>query len=423
MSLMSSEFGIMDYLRGHIPLFLNVNMSTEIASISFPANKEIDRLTETVINFPISTNISNDISLDQFTKEVNQNNNKFHSDELCTLFYIYRTTLGFQSDMNYRLRLTRLRLQCFFIIVHSKIPPGTIQEHLKNSSLFVKELIDTSDLSSEAISELNLDFPISLSYISLECVLGLLEIRLRRRNQVIFQFNILTLLGLAKNPDLEPQNSLANVFSTGAQDELWFSIVMSSCSALSLLLSPDADPNTFFISSPDVKYINLVGKFIRIGLELYALALSTRESNNVICDMPLISTIIGTIQSCESYFKGRIFDDKLSASDVQLVLVISKSFYCLDCTIERQGYFTAFRECDGLAPVTSILKLFALSDPTSFKINDYDYPLNYYLKSVLDTALSLLRNSIVKSRNAVMMQGSNAESGKLLFLLLFIYLL
>jgi hypothetical protein len=125
--------------------------------------------------------------------------------------------------------------------------------------------------------------------------------------------------------------------------------------------------------------------------------------------MPLISTIIGTIQSCESNFKGKVFDEKLCASDIQLVLIITKSFYCLDCTIERQGYFTAFRECDGLAPVSSILKLFALTDAD--QVDKKQFNPNFYLKWALDSALSLLKSSIVKSRNAVMMQGSNSESG------------
>lgn len=418
MSLISSSFGIMDYLRGHIPPFLSINMSTETASINFPANKDINRLKDVVVNLKMPTvdsllvnnEFNNALFIDSFNNQINQVSAKFHPDELCTLMIVYRTTLGFQSDMSYRLRITRLRLQCFFILVHSRIPPATIQDYLKNGSIFMKELIDISDLSSESISELNLDFPISLSYVSLECVLGLLENRLRRRNSFILQSNILVLLGLSKQSDLlENASSLANVFSTGQQDELWYSIVMSSCSVLTQLTNPDASSEVFFISNPNTQSVHLISRFIRMGLELYALCLTTRESNNVVTDMPLIFTIIGTIHTCQSSFKGQLMDAKHCASDIQLMLLITKCMYCLDCTIERNGYFAAFRESDGLAPVGSIINMFSTMD--FGELSDTIIPWKYYLKWALDSTLSLLKNSIAKSRQVVMMQGTNAESG------------
>ena len=82
------------------------------------------------------------------------------------------------------------------MLAHSKTPPNAIQEYLRITSRFMLDLVELSDLGSEASSELNLPNPVSLSYIVLENVLGLLENKLRRRSSFVVQSNILPLLGL-----------------------------------------------------------------------------------------------------------------------------------------------------------------------------------------------------------------------------------
>jgi hypothetical protein len=74
---------------------------------------------------------------------------------------------------------------------------------MTGSTLFLKDLVQLSDVSSDAVSELCLPqtSATTLSYTAMESVIGLLESKLRRRNIMVMQCGIMTLLGLSRNTD------------------------------------------------------------------------------------------------------------------------------------------------------------------------------------------------------------------------------
>jgi len=102
--------------------------------------------------------------------------------------------------------------------------------------------------------------------------------------------------------------------------------------------------------------------------------------------------------------------------EVQLMMIASKALYCLECSLDRNGYLVAFRESEGISTVSIYLELFAYHglDIKSIEtiggsvVSPID--LNYSSKCVLEGALNLLNLSLLKSKH-VLLHGGTAESG------------
>lgn len=363
------------------------------------------------------------------------------ADELWTVYNVLCTCHGFQSSLDYRLGVVRLRMQSFFLLVHSKVSPQLIQEHMRHGSPFLQDLVDLADISSEATGELNLPCPITTAYVALESVLGLLENKLRRRSSFIIQSNILHLLGLFRASD--DNNAQASV-SSRAHGDAWSSIVHSACSAAPALFAmqrtgtgtSQAPSDEAAAAASHDRVISSTGKFIRIGLELFVLSLTTREPSNVINDMPTVSAIVGLIQGALPHVSSIIKSHNAcvtvaatqnmpSAYDVHVLLVVSKAIYCLELTVERTEYMSAFRECDGMKTITSIIEIFAADslvlqsnqDPSQSR-SDSDVPvavLHSPTRNLLEATLNVLVVTLQKSRMhhhaAIIMQPNAGETG------------
>ncbi len=444
LSLMSTEFGITDYLHGHQPPFVSMaqqaNVDAAVApvmsvNVQFPPRKEGENAVE--LGLTAWENTTQEHARNSFLRDFVQQH-QLTADEAWTVLSMKNALYGLQADTAYRLKIVRLRLFCFFMLVHSKIPPVVLQEYVKDGSRFLQDLVELSDICSEASSDLSLPRPVSVAYLALENVLALLENKLRRRSACVVHSNILAALGLSSV-------MLGASAPTGRSEGAWTNIIMSACSIAPLLfasqshahtadaadtvspLSPsgqisafpsfDLNPSspTRLASMVSESEISATAKFVRIGLELFALSMTTRDAVNVVSDTPLISSIVGLVQSAIPHVerilaRRQAQGEKFAAStyDTHVLLVTSKALYCLELTVERAEYFAAFRESDGIAMLSRVLEVFASVNP------DPDSQLTFLdapARNVLEGALSCLFLTIQKSRQTVILQGNTSDTG------------
>ena len=439
----------MEYLRGHQPPFMSIHHdhghghSAATVSLQFPPRKDGDgSMTVSLDASNWSLEVVNSTAVTSRQLLDLQGRYQLTADELWTVYNVLCTCHGFQSSLDYRLGVVRLRMQSFFLLVHSKVSPQLIQEHMRHGSPFLQDLVDLADISSEATGELNLPCPITTAYVALESVLGLLENKLRRRSSFIIQSNILHLLGLFRAGD----DNNAQASSSRAHGDAWSSIVHSACSAApSLFAMQRTGTGTSQAFSDEAaavshdRVISSTGKFIRIGLELFVLSLTTREPSNVINDMPTVSAIVGLIQgalphvssiikshnACVTVSSVATTHNMPSAYDVHVLLVVSKAIYCLELTVERTEYMSAFRECDGMKTIISIIEIYAADslvlqsnqDPSHSR-SDIDVPvvvLHSPTRNLLEATLNVLVVTLQKSRMhhhaAIIMQPNAGETG------------
>lgn len=435
LSLMSTEFGVTDYLHGHQPVFTAVcpaedgkGTSTSL-SVRFPTRAGSEG--PLVLNLSAwPTAESAEIAVMSNKLSELQQNHQLSAHEVWTVLNIKGALRGFQVDMEYRLKVVKMRLYCFFMLVHSKVPPDAIQEYMRSGSRFLQDLIDLSDLSSEASSELGMQHPAALAYLSLENVLGLLENKLRRRSSFVVQSNILSLLGLSSGPI---------VAISGRSEGAWTSIVMAACAAAPLLFnctysgaasapsSPATSPSSKLAVAASPSHLTIpqkdneissLAKFIRIGMELFILSLTQRDVTHVVSDMPLISTIVGVIQGAVPHME-RIFSERKtrptsapnSSYEVHLFLVVAKALYCLELVTDRTEYLGAFRESEGISTLTRVVQLFAEAASGVDTVDDKFAFMDPAARNALESSLSSICVVIQKSRHTVVLQGNTADTG------------
>jgi E3 ubiquitin-protein ligase HUWE1 len=311
------------------------------------------------------------------------------SDSIFLLQLAYHS--WFAKDSRSRESLVRTVLFSFFILIHSKVSSTEVIDYVKTGTEFTKDLVSLGDVSRNSLKYSSLIDELSMSHICLENILGLIESRLRRRSSMILKSNILDVL------NLEDSSSSA-IFPS--EDICWISIISSACSNATILFEPCHDPTVY----------STVGKFTRLGLELYALALTIRDRSHMITDIRVVSTIVSLLQACTAGFKVLLEDcptSLTSSRSVQLMLVISKILYCLELTVQKSGYTNIFRECDSLEPVVELLTLFG----------NYKEPMGEWFSScpfgasILETALSVVTISIQKYRPSAAAGRSLNESG------------
>ena len=441
LSFFSVEFGVLEYLRGHSPF---PNFEGENIPIAIPChtversggNDSPSEPTFIRLMYPGTAKTTEGLPEGAFQEFIQQSfedavqksctqtdNGATHLQELtlCSLYHFHRALMGTKLDLLFRAKISKLRLQCFFVLVHSKlkVPLSTgsspvlsscIKAYLKLGNLFLKDLVDLANFSSDNTNEIGLSDSsrLVLSSTALECVLGLLENKLRRRKHL--DSCILSLLGLDRYSE-----SLTSA-SMGSQDDAWASIVMSACSLTSNLLQKGAWAET----AEDSKVITNTGKFVRIGLEMFALSLTTRDPQNVVSDIPLIGTVVALLQALhaniDEYLSRQYHSLTLSALDSQVMMIATKALYCLECSLERGGYMVAFRESDGVATISNLLELFARSKsslpPSSFAsvVSSTPLDLDYGAKCLLEGLLNLLNQSLIKSKQIVL-HGGATDSG------------
>jgi hypothetical protein len=430
LSFMSTDFGITDYLRGHQPSFVRMHASESGAPETFLSVRFPPRTTgEPAIDMDLTAwNIAEEPH--SYLKQLKVER-QLSATELWTVFNIRHALRSLQGSEEERWKIVRLRLYSFFLLVHSKVPPAAIQDYIRVGSRFMQDLVELSDIASEASSDLNLSKPMALSYIALENVLGLLENKLRRRSSFVVQSSILASLGLG------PGSYPGSPANTGRSEGAWTSIVLSACAAAPALFNFDGTAPTTpssmstprfgaaplspaDISAPSAvaeKDISAHGKFIRIALELFVLSLSTRDASHVVPDMPLVGAIIGLIQTASTHVERILLRRRATGTayaatpyDTHVLLIASKALYCVELILERPEYHAAFRESDGIAVLSRVLEIFATTRGGGVeedKMSFADQPS----RDVLERALCGLYLSMQKSRHTVIMQGNTTDTG------------
>ena len=124
-------------------------------------------------------------------------NTEYEQQHELILLSILRAVDGLKGTQKDRLRVVCLRVQCLLIISHSRLTHDLLHPYIKAGSTVLRDLISLSDISSEALSGLQLEYS-SLSAVTLilNCILGVFEFNLRRRGPLLA--GILLELGLTR---------------------------------------------------------------------------------------------------------------------------------------------------------------------------------------------------------------------------------
>lgn len=391
---MYNEVSIADYVRGFdSPAVVS---SSSVVQVLFPAISDSSKSERRAVHIDIDREKVWTLADICFF----QGHLGLKNDEAWTLALICTYFSALRKDEAFRLHVIRMRMLSFFLLIHSRVSSNEVQEYIMHSSSFLMEVIAMSDLGSEMMSLLHLRNPFELSHPAIELVLGLLESKLRRRSSITLQSNILLLL------DLERTGMNASLSTS----ECWINIVTSACSLGGTLFSSSAVP--FECDQPANVYWSSIGKFLRLGLELFALALNTRSPQHVVTDAPLIGVIVGLLNASTSHVKliveAAINKHTLTVRQTQIMLVVTKAMYCLELTMERQGYLEAFRDSNGLQPIVDILSCFSVQD--SDVLNQL--LANPSLSNTLDGSLAALHLSLQKGRlNAIGLPATGLDTG------------
>jgi hypothetical protein len=230
--------------------------------------------------------------------------------------------------------------------------------------------------------------------------------------------------GLQSNADLTE--------AVNAYDSPWVSIVMAASAVATSVFSTANDTDTtineisedFSAANLDARTDNrakdlpmltstfttlprFYAEYLYLALKFFNTCMSTRESQHVPSDIPVIGAVVGivlsavgplrTLLSCYEVSKSRWIDY------VYLIKPLTTALNCLELTVCKSGYQVAFRECEGFGPVNSVIEAFGPYDHrfTTFRSS---------MKGILNAALGLLSNVTANIRRRTVGTGAN-ESG------------
>lgn len=380
---------MLDYLKGHESIkFTTFNGSVDLI---FPAT---DVRAEQV---QLHLDAQADLTLGDVLNIKKTNN--LSNEEGWTVGLVNRMNKGFRRDLAYRVLMCRWRLLAFFMLTHSRLNAAELESLSGTTASFLAEVVTMSDAGSEAMQQLALPNPFDLSHIAIENVLGQVENKLRRRTSVYMQSNILQLLDLDRS---------AAGRSASSQD-CWMSIVTSACSLGSSIFDANLQkPKTVL---DDAAYWKAVGRFSRLGMELYALALNTRDAHHAVADAPLVAVIVSMLSlgvvHVQKAIGNRLANASFSAREMHGLLVVTKVLYCIELTLDRSGYLEAFRESDGLATTMAIVMSFSNYNVDQLNLLFADMTV----RNVLDSALYTLYLVIQKHRVMAPGLGTTVNTG------------
>jgi hypothetical protein len=325
------------------------------------------------------------------------------ADDKEVLWSLYLFVLSTRTENSLlRQQLVKIRLYSFFILMHSKLSAKDVEDILASGQSFVSDMVTLSDCSNQFQSSFSLEDSIILSHLCLENVLGLMESQLHRRSSLHLSTNILELLSL---------NDMAHSASSTSNEETWISIIQSACSLSSSFLRPSQSVQVtdtqWSLTNADQEI--LAGRFIRLGLELYAVALTTREPAHVISDIRVVNALTNLLSQFFEEVDSLIHssNDCLTTREVQVLILYAKILYCMEITAEKSGYLEPLRDCHGLERTIDVLQSFAKS---SCSIDEL-FGRSSYLVAIVDTAISTVRLSIHKQRESAILNRTLQENG------------
>ena len=417
LGMMSVNYSVLDFLRGHYPSTLGP-VDTAVV-VSFPSSDQEDTKTKRTakndhcdVTIPLAAssdtmsllhgaersigNMDMEVSMDKSiamrVSKLSGASDSPHNVGILAYLWALESLQGTKQD---RARIARLKLQCFYVLIHSRVPKTRFSPHVGAETNVLKDLLHLADVSSEHMEELNLAEPYELSKLALECITGILETSLRRRGQHFDKSEVMRQLGLT--------HSAVPAMS----DAPMTSIVITSCSVVNLLLEGRFKAGEQLSHQSSAKATDIapqvLGSYARIGMELFITGLTAMESSNKLDDVPVIAAIIGflkaslpavtsILQACNVFTKrhpDRCL--KLDMWDVQVLNTVCKGLVTLSVCASH-GDTSSIRESDGLGLLGSFLETFTTvwTEPVS--------RLDRSAKNILDCVLHILGNIIDSAR-------------------------
>ena len=136
---------------------------------------------------------------------------------------------------------------------------------------------------------------------------------------------------------------------------------------------------------------NFYSEYVCLSLNLFSCCMTIREVHHVGCDTPIVGAIVGIIVAAISPLRTVLTTPEKKKTEYQkmkedqwLIKPLIAALSCLDLCVKQAGYQVAFRESEGLGPVTDIIEIFGT--------NSHLLPnlIRGSVKCVIDSALSLL---------------------------------
>ena len=136
---------------------------------------------------------------------------------------------------------------------------------------------------------------------------------------------------------------------------------------------------------------NFYAEYVCLSLNLFATCMTSRDSHNIANDTPIIGAIVGVVVCTITPLRaalGTLDSTKTTQRKIHeeewLIRPLVTALNCLEICISKIGYLAAFRECEGLGPVTDIIEIFGNN------VQLLPYLVGSSTKSVLDSAFALL---------------------------------
>jgi hypothetical protein len=150
-------------------------------------------------------------------------------------------------------------------------------------------------------------------------------------------------------------------------------------------------------------------EYVCLSLNLFASCMTSRDSHHIPNDTPIIGAIVGVVVCTVSPLRTALStlnalkstSRKVKESE-WLIRPLVTALNCLEICISKIGYLVAFRECEGLGPITDLIEIFG--NHAQLLPNLIGNPM----KSVLDSAFALLCNIASNTRRTA---SGPAESG------------
>ena len=145
------------------------------------------------------------------------------------------------------------------------------------------------------------------------------------------------------------------------------------------------------IYSESDELTNFYSEYVCLSLNLFSCCMTIREVHHVGSDTPIVGAIVGIIVAAINPLRTLLTTQEKKKTEYQkmiedqwLIKPLIAALCCLDLCVKQVGYQVAFRESEGLGPITDIIEIFGT--------NTHLLPnlIRGSVKSVIDSALSLL---------------------------------
>lgn len=362
LGLLTTEYGIFDYLRGQMLLAgastqLTLDYSSTLSSSASTSTAATDTAeggggagchpspaSSFLVEVPIDRRVAvEDVcSLETTSPSVQ-----------LSIRAVLHALAGLQSTIDARFDVLRMRLQCLYLILHSRIPQERIHYLLCKDAGLVRDLVSLSDKSSDAVAELSTPLPSSIVFLALENVLYLIDVNGFRRsdsNLLHRPTDVCEELGL----------SIPLYGESSSQTPPWLATLQSCCNA-ACSFGNGVDDEEAEGARRDLFFADT--NHVRCGLRLFNISISlqdhifpNRESSSS-GDASSIGPMAALLETSIPYLARLIASAHLirpSRREEETLLTFCRAL----TSLELCANFGSFRECDVLRIVGGILAVF-----------------------------------------------------------------